>query len=59
MGLQEDLSPALSILFGPSSLCEEEDKKREKRKEEREGKKRKGKKFQIWKFPERKIKDNL
>jgi hypothetical protein len=45
MGLQEELSPALSILFGPSSLCEEEDKKREKRKEEREGKKRKGKKI--------------
>jgi hypothetical protein len=45
MGLQEELSPVLSILFGPSSLCEEEDKKREKRKEEREGKKRKGKKI--------------
>jgi hypothetical protein len=36
---------------------EEEEMKREKRKEEREGKK--GKIFQTWKFPERKIKDNL
>jgi hypothetical protein len=53
MGLSED---ALSVLFGPCSLREEEEIEKERRKGRE---KRKGIFFQTSKFLERKIKDNL